>query len=367
MCEKLLSGTSPCFFLGANTPTGFYSLFSELHSPEDGRVLYIIKGGPGTGKSSLMKRVAEKAEKKGLYCERIYCSSDPDSLDAVIIPSLKISIADGTAPHILEPKYPGVSEVIIDLGAYRNDMLLREKREEIISECKENSAEHKKCVGFLEAVKGVDNDMRKIAVSAVNTSKLERFSRHLEEKEIPVSSEKNGKMQKRFLSALTPKGLTVFYDTVPALCENIWVLEDDFGAVSQLLLKYLTAAALNNGHDCIVCPCVMRPETKIEHLLIPSLNTAFFSSNRFHPWENDKCRAINCRRFYNEEILKNHRARLLFDRKAKDELLSEAVSHLEKAKAIHDELEKYYIEAMDFERMNEDTNKVINEIMTKRE
>lgn len=365
MSEKLLSGTSPCFFLGANTPKGFYSLFSELHSPEDGWVLYIIKGGPGTGKSSFMKRLAQRAEKNGLYCERIYCSSDPDSLDAVIIPSLKISVADGTSPHTLEPKYPGVSEVIIDLGAYRNDTLLREKSAEIISKTKENSAQHRKCIDFLEAARGVDNDIRKIAVSCVNTAKLEKFSKHLESKEIPVSSESDGKMQKRFLSALTPKGLTLFYDTVSSLCESIWVLEDDFGAVSQVLLKYLTSAALNNGHNCIVCPCVMRPDTKIEHLLIPSLGTAFFSSNRFHPWENNKCRTISCRRFYNEEKLKDHRARLLFDRKAKDELLNEAVSHLEKAKAIHDDLEKYYIEAMDFERMNRDTEELLNRMFNK--
>lgn len=363
MSEKLLSGTSPCFFLGANTPKGFYSLFDELYSPEDGWVLYIIKGGPGTGKSSLMKRIAAAAEKKGLYCERIYCSSDPDSLDGVIIPTLKVSIADGTSPHVLEPKYPGVSEVIIDLGVYRNDTVLRENRSEIISKTKENSAEHRKCIDFLEAARGVDNDIRKIAVSSINTPKLERFSKHLEEKEIPVSSEKEAKMQRRFLSALTPKGLTLFYDTVSSLCESIWVLEDDFSAVSQVLLKYLTSAALNNGHDCIVCPCVMRPETKIEHLLIPSLNTAFFSSNRFHPWENDKCKTINCRRFYNEELLKDHRARLLFDKKAKDELLTEAVSHLEKAKAIHDDLEKYYIDAMDFEKMNKDIDVLINKII----
>ena len=364
MSEKLLSGTSPCFFLGANTPKGFYSLFSELYAPEDGWVLYILKGGPGTGKSSFMKKVATAAEKKGLYCERIYCSSDPDSLDAVIIPSLKISVADGTPPHTIEPKYPGVSEVIIDLGKYRNNELLRAKRSEIIAKTKENSAEHRKCVDFLEAVRGVDNDIRKIAISALSVQKTERFLRHFEAKEIPVSSETDGKLLKRFLSALTPKGYTLFYDTVSSLCENIWVLEDDFSAASQLILKYLTATALNNGHDCIVCPCVMRPDTKIEHLLIPSLGTAFFTSNRFHPWENDKCRTVNCRRFYNEDILKAHRARLLFDKKAKNELLSEAVSHLEKAKEIHDELEKYYIEAMEFGKMNADTESFINKIIS---
>ena len=65
----------------------------------------------------------------------------------------------------------------------------------------------------------------------------------------------------------------------------------------------------------------------------------------------------------NEEILKAHRARLLFDKKAKDELLREAVSHLEKAKEIHDELESFYIEAMNFEEMNTETEGLINKII----
>ena len=39
----------------------------------------------------------------GYDAEYILCSGDPDSLDAVIIPSLKLAWADGTAPHALEP------------------------------------------------------------------------------------------------------------------------------------------------------------------------------------------------------------------------------------------------------------------------
>ena len=44
-------------FLGANTPKGFVSLFDELYNPYDNTDAYIIKGGPGTGKSTLMKSV----------------------------------------------------------------------------------------------------------------------------------------------------------------------------------------------------------------------------------------------------------------------------------------------------------------------
>ena len=49
------------YFLGAHSPSGFYSLYSELIRPEDARAIYILKGGPGCGKSTLMRRVAQQA------------------------------------------------------------------------------------------------------------------------------------------------------------------------------------------------------------------------------------------------------------------------------------------------------------------
>ena len=77
-----------CFYLGANSPGGFHSLYDELLRPEEARSIYILKGGPGCGKSSLMRRVGEAMEDLGLDVEYIACSGDPDSLDAVVIPAL---------------------------------------------------------------------------------------------------------------------------------------------------------------------------------------------------------------------------------------------------------------------------------------
>ena len=88
-----------CFYLGANSPTGFYSLYDQLLEPEQAETIYILKGGPGCGKSSLMRRVAQAMEEKGASVEYIACSGDPDSLDAVVFPALNTAIVDGTAPH----------------------------------------------------------------------------------------------------------------------------------------------------------------------------------------------------------------------------------------------------------------------------
>lgn len=86
------------FFLGANTPQGFVSRFDQLTDSQDGWRKFVIKGGPGSGKSTLMKKVVQQFEKEGI--EIIHCSSDVDSLDGVIVPSRKFCIADGTSPHV---------------------------------------------------------------------------------------------------------------------------------------------------------------------------------------------------------------------------------------------------------------------------
>ena len=59
------------YFLGANSPAGFYSLYSELLSPETANAIYILKGGPGCGKSTLAKVLAgiEKANSGEIYLD----------------------------------------------------------------------------------------------------------------------------------------------------------------------------------------------------------------------------------------------------------------------------------------------------------
>lgn len=97
--------TSPSiqYFLGANSPTGFYSLYDHLLSPEEASRICILKGGPGCGKSTLMRAIGRLAQEQGFQAEYILCSGDPDSLDAVVLPQLRTALVDGTAPHGVVP------------------------------------------------------------------------------------------------------------------------------------------------------------------------------------------------------------------------------------------------------------------------
>ena len=60
---------------------------------------YFIKGRPGTGKSTFMRRFAAKAMSMGYDAEVYYCSFDPYSYDMVVIRELDVCVFDATHPH----------------------------------------------------------------------------------------------------------------------------------------------------------------------------------------------------------------------------------------------------------------------------
>lgn len=105
------------YFLGANSADGFFSCY-DCFCSDANDFLYIIKGGPGSGKSTFMKKIGAAAEAVGLDVEYVRCSGDPDSLDGVYLPQRHLGYVDGTAPHVIEPKYPGVSGCYLDFSRF---------------------------------------------------------------------------------------------------------------------------------------------------------------------------------------------------------------------------------------------------------
>ena len=132
--EEFKSENKLDFFAAANTYNGFVSYFDKVFPSEEFDRIYVLKGGPGTGKSSFMKKVSATFKKSTYRVENIYCSSDPNSLDGVIISgdNKKVAILDGTAPHERDAKIPGAVDEIINLGEQWDKAWLTAQRKEII-------------------------------------------------------------------------------------------------------------------------------------------------------------------------------------------------------------------------------------------
>jgi hypothetical protein len=351
----------PIYFLASNSADGFINGFSNVYDPKNGWKAYLIKGGPGTGKSSFMKKVATYFLSKGEAVELVPCSSDPDSLDAVILNDKKIIILDATAPHIMDPVYPGVCEEILNFGQFWDTSLLKDNREEIIALTDNNKALHRRASRILSAIGQLKRNEMKISLLATDIDKTFDYAVRLAGRYIKPQK---GQASERviYLSAVTPKGNIFYRDTIDKLCSEKVIILDEYSTVSNMIFSVIRDYALKNGAQIITVKNNILPGEQIDHILIPSLSLAFCSSRGEMEINDEAVRKIHATRFMNRDVLREARSRILFGRRLNKELLVGAVNTLKEAKDVHDKLESYYIKAMDFDGLSGFFENFVHEI-----
>ncbi len=97
-------------FLGAATPSGTVDCIPQLTADLSKRIF--IKGRPGSGKSTFMKKIARAAEQQKFETEVYHCSFNPESIDMVIVRELGFALFDSNAPHEYFPENNQGDQVI---------------------------------------------------------------------------------------------------------------------------------------------------------------------------------------------------------------------------------------------------------------
>lgn len=342
------------YYAGGNTGRGFYNLFDSNLKGLDR--LYILKGGPGTGKSSLMKRLAAEWGEKGYSVELIHCSSDNDSVDGVIIPSLNVGVVDGTAPHVIEPVAPGAIEEYINLGrAWNSDYLIQHK-EEIVDIQKRISGKFQSAYdSFSEGLREHD-DLEEIYIKEMNFEKANQLTLELVDK---IFSDQTGNkkaiVRDRFLGAATPKGAVDFIANLTEGLTKRYFVKGRAGTGKSTLLKKVAAVSEERGFDTEIYHCGFDPHS-LDMVIIRELGVAIFDSTDPHEYFPDR---------EGDEIVDLYLAAVTpgtdekyaieineVHKRYKDKM-KEGTAYLAQAKALHDELEKFYMEAMDYSVVDE--------------
>lgn len=352
------------YFAASNSAEGFKNYYPEVFARAD--YIYIIKGGPGTGKSSLMKKYALRAEAKGHICEYYYCSSDPSSLDGVLMigKGITVGILDGTAPHVSEPRFPGAREEIINLGQFWNSDLLKKQKKEIIALSERKSAEYKAAYTFLRSVGNLRAVNDGLIEEALDRDKMTAAVIRLL-KDLPT-----GKMQylPAILDSVSMNG-RINFDTFSQNAEQLYVVNEFYG-VGQIFLDEVFKELHNKNISARVSFDPISPEhidgiflenEKISFVTArntPSENKETLPENKEmtfegkkSPREDKEIIRINTKRFVDMEILRDVRSELRYTAHLAQSSLDGALHSLSKAKIYHFLLEDIYGKAMDWQRL----------------
>jgi len=335
------------YFAGANTVQGFYSRFEEI--PRDCQRVYYIKGGPGVGKSTLMKRVAQRAQEKGLEAEIFHCSSDPDSLDGVALPQKRLALMDGTAPHVYDPVVPGARDTLLSLGDYLDEKALRPLTGEIIDVQSRISTRFARAYRYLAAAGEVLRAAPHAREDEAKTARLADAWAH----SLPLRGGR-GSVRQLFASAFTPKGLLTITDFHEM--ERCVTVDCPFGAHATGLLHTIARMAAARGLDAVELLDPLFPQ-QIAHVLIPAHGVAFSTGRRTKESTGEWVDADSVFAGVPEADREQS-----FDINAFELLCQRAVEQLAAAHQLHDELENYYIRHMDFLGWEKALEKVLSQI-----
>jgi len=350
------------YFVCANSALGFVSLFEDNIKGLDR--LYILKGGPGTGKSTLMKNIGSEWYNRGFDVEYIHCASDNNSIDGVIIPTLGIGVVDGTAPHIIEPRAPGAIEDYVNLGVAWDSKKLAVHKDEIldikneISSCYLNAYEQ-----FKEGLK-IHDEWEKVYLDNIDFNKLNEITAAT----INIffgnkSIDKRSIVKNRFFGGSTPIGSVDFVLDLTKDVGKRYFIKGRPGSGKSTMLKKIASAAEERGFDVEIYHCGFDPNS-LDMVIIRELDLAIFDSTAPHEYfptrESDEIIDV----YYlaikpgTDEEYRTQLASIVTRYKS---AVGNGINYLACAKLLHDELENFYIDAMDFNVVN----KISQDLMSK--
>lgn len=342
-----MKGKAKTVFPGNNSSRGFHSYYESGLSGMDH--VYILKGGPGTGKSSLMRRLGEAFISRGFDVEFWQCSSDNDSLDGILVPALKTAMVDGTAPHVVDPCYPGVREEILYLGKYWEPEVLARGKTQIVSLTDEISASFATAYRRLGAAGSWDLQLQQERETHA------KMPTNVREFVGEVLGKDSFSLRHLFASAVTPAGIVDLTFDLCRECKTRYFLLGKRGLGQREYMEQLVAGAVERRQNVEIYHGYLHAD-EVVLVIFPRLETSVAVVEDIPEEErrsNDHVFEFSGEETKTMQIAEGKR----------DTLIAAGVEEIARAHKLHDALESYYIEAMDFTALDEIGGKILQEVL----
>ncbi|MGN0789255.1 MAG: hypothetical protein ACI4MY_04895 [Christensenellales bacterium] len=329
------------FFAGATTSRGFVNLYDNIVDRNDCSAFFVVKGGSGVGKSTMLKKIAASLQ-NSYEVEYFRCSADTDSLDGIALPSKGVAMVDGTAPHVIESKYVCCTDWTIDLSTCLDYKVLQGYKSTLVGLNKDKADCYRYATDAIAAAGKIFDTLYQMTKDYVDYQGVLSLSHRLVE------------------GASTPRRRALFGYAITSLgevylpCKFSKKLYRLVGNrfVAHIILDTIKAVADAQGIKYQVFYSPLNPDVVCDLVLgdkVISTNPNFSADDEA---------IIDASAFLHSEP--DVYSLQLSERR----LIDWAVQRLQKAKALHAEIEKIYIPSVDFDKVDKITAEIIEKLNT---
>lgn len=269
------------YFASGNTASGYASLLDS--ALEQLETIIYLKGGPGTGKIIPLHRHAEELSQQGYEVWSLHCASDPDTLDGLIVPALRLGIVNGTTPSHIALQQLKSSVICLDIGQTGDDARLTDLLAETPALQKAIAQSFADAYSEFARALAIHDKWESIYISQMDFARADEITAAFGERLFAGKhQERTAQAAHRFLGAATPRGAV---DFVPNLTDGLKriLIKGRPGSGKSTLLKKLAAEAQQRGFDAEIYHCGFDPNS-LDMLIVRDLGFAIFDSTAPHEY-----------------------------------------------------------------------------------
>ena len=343
-------------FTSSYAKTGFYTFIPELIAQV--RQVYILKGHPGAGKSTLIRLLGDLMLEHGYEIEFWVSAIEPHNLDGLYIVSLDIAVINGSLPVPIDPIYPAGQGEIINLGNFLDKSAICEEHEEIQKLALDIRQKEIKTNCLLRNAAIVKDDIKNVTSKYLNLEKVSGLINTLA-KEILADLPKEKHF---FASALTAEGMINYIDDISEDCLKRYILKGHPGSAKSTIINELASIFKEQGYIIEYYHSGFDVES-IEMIIINELRVALIDGGsidlRTRPLDVviDMAAVLDNYEVEAESVKKSEIYRSF------EALLLEIQTELDSSRSMLNNLKKIYAMAVDFEKLDEERQRLGNEIL----
>ncbi len=352
-------GTTRYIFASSYTSQGYCTFIPELINGLT--KVYILKGAPGAGKATFIRLVGETMCEQGCDIEYWVSSLDPVNPDGVYIPQMDIAVVNGSLVQPIDPRYPEIREILINLGEYSQSAIVLDHAQVVTELLDGIKKSQEQTVSLIHEIVQTKDEIRQANSISLDKEGVGQLIGDLSNR---ILEQRQGDKH-YFARVVTPEGVFNYLNELSSDCQQRYIFVGPPGSGKSMVIDEMATRARLKGYVLEYYHCGLEAE-RLVMVIIRSLQLALIESDQPEPVLRQGDIIIDMNKYLPDGGADLWTVNSSAAYRRYETLLLQAQQELSQIQKKTDQVKKYYTASMDLEKLDQKRLEVIAEILAHR-